>query len=158
MPAYLQFYSAWPSFFRGKSVSNPFMCRMIEWLTPRILLFHIEISRSFTFTFIFALNSENLHKSLNHCNSFNAAHTVKIFIHLHYCALHLTWFSLRFTITCVQEKSQKTDDQDVNSCGAILWQAIGNIIFHCGKKNTHCSFLISKIHSLLHYTEWYKVN
>jgi hypothetical protein len=99
MLAYLQFYNAWPSFFRGKSVWNRFMCRMIEWLTPRILLFHIEISRSFTFTFIFALNSENLHKSLNHCNSFNAAHYRKdfhsstslcasfdvVFIAIHHC-------------------------------------------------------------------------
>jgi hypothetical protein len=37
-------------FFRGKSIWNCSMYRMIEWLTPRILLFHIEISRRFTFT------------------------------------------------------------------------------------------------------------
>jgi hypothetical protein len=57
-----------------------------------------------------------------------------------------------------QEKSQKTDDQDVNSCGAILSQVIGNIIFRCLKQNTRCGSLISEIHSLLHYTEWHKVN
>ena len=59
---------------------------------------------------------------------------------------------------CVQEKSQKTDDQDVNSCFAVLSQVIGNIIFRCLKQNTSCSSLISETHSLLHYAEWYKVN
>jgi hypothetical protein len=57
-----------------------------------------------------------------------------------------------------QEKSQKIDDQDVNSCCAILSQVIGNIIFRCVKQNTRSSSLISKINSLLHYSEWYKVN
>ena len=59
---------------------------------------------------------------------------------------------------CVQEKSQKTDDHDVNSCFAVLSQVIGNIIFRCVKQNTSCSSLNSKIHLLVHYTEWYKVN
>jgi hypothetical protein len=52
-----------------------------------------------------------------------------------------------------QEKSQKTDDQDANSCCAMLSQVIGNIIFRCVKQNTRCSSLISKIHSLLHYSD-----
>jgi hypothetical protein len=46
----------------------------------------------------------------------------------------------------------------VNSCCAILSQVIGNIIYRCVKQNTLCSSLISEIHSLLHYSEWYKVN